>query len=113
MKNNVMAWETAITKGYQPKEYRFEAAYVPVGLVIARLDFKIWAKKVMGINGYFSQNDGKKFLLTVLLNPRLKNYQINKDQIDFSFCQIDCIYELRIGLRKEKITVEAIRYAEG
>lgn len=100
MKGNVLAWGKALQMGLRPKDYPFELKLIPTGIVVARLDFKIWAKNVMGINGYFSQEGGLRFQLTVFLNKQLRNYQLNKETIDFSFCPVDSRYELKIGIKK-------------
>jgi hypothetical protein len=112
MENNVLAWRKASQMGLRPKDYPYEKKLVPTGMVVARLDFKIWAKKVMGINGYFSQEGGLRFQLTVFLNKRLRNYKLNNEAIDFAFCSVDCRYELKIGIRKDRPFLESIRCLE-
>jgi len=109
MQNNVLAWGKALQMGLRPKDFPYNADLVPTGLVVARLDFKIWAKKAMGINGYFSQEGGLRFQLTVFLNKRLRNYTLNNGSLDFAFCPVDCRYELKIGLRKGRPFLDSIR----
>ncbi|MGN7820658.1 hypothetical protein ACTJJB_11030 [Chitinophaga sp. 22536] len=112
MENNVLAWGKALEIGLRPKDYPYESKMIPTGLVVARLDFKIWAKKVMGINGYFSQEGGLRFQLTVFLNKRLRNYTLNSESLDFAFCPVDYRYELKIGIRKGRPFLESIRCLE-
>ncbi len=62
MENNVLSWNIALEKGLEPRLYPYTAEHVPVGKYEAVLDFKIWAKKAMGICCYFTQrNTGIKF----------------------------------------------------
>ncbi|SHL11534.1 hypothetical protein SAMN05444266_10292 [Chitinophaga jiangningensis] len=112
MENNVLAWSKALQMGLNPMAYPFEMKLVPTGLVVARLDFKIWAKKVMGINGFFSQEGGLKFQITVFLNKELRNYQFRKDGVDFAFCPLDCRYELKIGMRRDRPFLESLKCLE-
>lgn len=113
MENNVLSWGKALEMGLRPKDYPFEMKLIPTGIVVARLDFKIWAKKVMGINGFFSQEGGLKFQITVFLNKQFRNYQLNRETIDFAFCSLNCRYELKIGMRKDKPFLESLKCLEG
>lgn len=49
MECNVLSWNVALEKGYEPRLYPYATEYVPLGEYEAVLDFKIWAKKAMAI----------------------------------------------------------------
>ena len=67
MENNVLSGNVALEKGHEPRLYPYTAEHVPVGSYQAVLDFKIWAKKAMGICCYFTQrNTGIKLLMGIL-----------------------------------------------
>ncbi|MBS0027106.1 hypothetical protein [Chitinophaga hostae] len=112
MESNVLAWSKALQMGLHTKEYPYSITSVPTGIVVARLDFKIWAKKIMGINGFFSQQGGLRFQLTVFLNKQLKNYQLNRETVDFASCPVNSLYELKIGVRKDRPYLESIQCLE-
>lgn len=52
MESNVLSWNVALDKGYEPQLYPYTANHIPVGEYTARLDFKIWAKKAMAVCCY-------------------------------------------------------------
>lgn len=96
MQNNVLSWRDAIRQGFQPGLYLYAADQVPVGVVVARLDFKIWAKKIMGIGCYFSEfSTYRKFRLTVYCSSE-GIYRVRDGQIDFASCLIASFYRLII-----------------
>ncbi len=96
---NVLAWNEALRKGYSPRLYVYTPGRVPTGEFEAVLDYKIWAKKVMAINCYFSQlATGYKFQLTVYFNLSSKGYYINSGDVDFSSCAIGKVYYLIVWL---------------
>lgn len=95
MPGNVLSWGVALRKGYEPGLYEFTAEGVPLGLIEAVLDFKIWAKNIMGINCYFTEvATQKKFQLTVYLSNRLRLYRLASDGIDFYDCPTGRIYRI-------------------
>lgn len=84
MESNVLAWNVALEKGYEPRLYSYATADVPLGVYEAALDFKIWAKKAMGIGCYFTQKDtGAKFQITVYLRQTDKAYLLDEGSVDF------------------------------
>lgn len=96
--NNVLSWNVALRKGLQPGLYPYEPGSVPLGEVSAVLDFKIWAKKIMGICCYFTEAaTGRKFQLSVYCKFSTARYMVEDSNIDFSVCPVNCIYSLTIG----------------
>lgn len=99
MSCNVLAWNEALNRGHLPRLYGYTPGEIPTGEFCAVLDCKIWAKKVIGINCYFSHFDtGQKFQLTVYFNLSSKGYYINSGNVDFSSCAIGKVYYLIVRL---------------
>lgn len=97
--NNVLSWKAAIQKGLQPGSYPYQPEHVPSAEVTATLDFKIWAKKLMGVSCYFTEvHTGRKFQLTVYCKNATGKYTIDGSMIDFAVCTTGCIYHLSIAL---------------
>jgi len=103
MQNDVLSWNVAIDKGFNPSMFPYTAEHVPVGNYDATLEFKIWAKKVMGICCYFTQTEtGKKFQLTVYRQPGSKKYTLDKsDKIDFTKTPIGRRYHLNVFINEK------------
>ncbi|MDF2188680.1 hypothetical protein [Paraflavitalea sp. CAU 1676] len=100
MTGNVLSWKQALAMGYAPRQYEYLHGSLPVDPFIAVLDFKIWAQKVLAINGYFTLEDGgQKIQLSVYLSAE-QTYRIGKDQIDFFRCQTGCRYLLQTKISK-------------
>jgi len=104
MATNVLSWGVALDKGFEPSEYPYTIDKVPLGEYEAILDFKIWAKKVMGICCYFTQVvSGKKFQLTVYCKGRTGAYKIIEGcGIDFTSCPIGTAYKIKVGANEKK-----------
>ncbi len=99
MENNVLSWNVALEKGLEPRLYPYTAEHVPVGKYEAVLDFKIWAKKAMGICCYFTQrNTGIKFQLTVYRRQKDKLYMIDESDLDFKVCSDNASYLICVNL---------------
>lgn len=111
MPGNVLSWGVALRKGFEPGLYEFTPEAVPLGMVEAVLDFKIWAKNVMGINCYFTDvATRKKFQLTVYLSNRLRLYRLGSGEIDFYDCPTERIYRIdtEVGKSGKIMFVNAI-----
>lgn len=108
MTTNVLSWSVALDKGFEPSEYPYAFDKVAFGEYEAILDFKIWAKKVMGICCYFTQvASGKKFQLTVYCKGRTGAYKIGNCDIDFTSCPIGTAYRIKVGAdQRKKIVFE-------
>lgn len=97
MERNVYTWHIAVEEGRNPSEYSYDPELVPVGDIEATLDFKIWSKKVMGINCYFTQkNSDVKFQLTVYRQRETKAYMLKDGGVDFTISPVGCLYHLTI-----------------
>ncbi len=102
MKSNVLSWGQALEKGYEPRLYPYQSEHIPLGEYNAKLDFKIWAKKIPGVCCYFIQQDtGIKFQLTVYRRRSDEVYQLEGCDIDFKICPISCIYHIKVGLNSK------------
>lgn len=95
MTGNVLSWGVALAKGFQPGQYSYTE--VPLGEYEATLDFKIWAKKIMGINCYFTKAvTGQNFQLTVYCKHRTGIYKIEGCSIDFTQCHTAKTYQVTV-----------------
>lgn len=95
MTGNVLSWGVALRNGYKHDLYGYTGEAVPLGVIDAMLDFKIWAKNVMGINCYFTDViTQKKFQLTVYLSNRLRAYRLSSNGFDFYDCPTGRIYRI-------------------
>jgi hypothetical protein len=104
MAGNVLSWARALRMGYEPRLYHYQPGDVPTSEVEAVLDFKVWAKKVMGINCYFTQvSTNKKFQLTVYLNKEKGNYRLTNGEVDFSQCPCGALYKLRVAVFQDRV----------
>jgi len=112
MGTNVLSWNQALRMGHQPALYPFIATLVPTGEFEAVLDFKVWAKKTMGICCYFTQTEtGRKFQLTVYRRKSDERYMLDGCEIDFSTCDVARIYRVRVDINgKGKITFKNASY---
>ncbi|OFX83107.1 MAG: hypothetical protein A2W99_13275 [Bacteroidetes bacterium GWF2_33_16] len=98
---NVLSWNQALEKNYEPRDYSFQKEDIQLGEFEASLNFKIWAKKVNGVTCYFTnKNDYQKFQLTVYRNKNLE-YKIDSCNIDFAECPTDELYKLTVTENKK------------
>ena len=101
MHGNVLSWNVALTQGFEPRLYSY--IDIPLGEYAAILDFKIWAKKIMGINCYFTHSvTGQKFQLTVYCRHRSGTYEIDGCRIDFANCPTEKLYRLGVIADQKK-----------
>lgn len=109
MESNVVTWNGALEKGFQPQVYSFKIEQVPMGVVKATLDFKIWSKTTMGISCYFTElGTGKKFQLMVFRRHSDKEYKLEKGELDFKCCAVKTVYVVRVELNgKGKVIFNA------
>lgn len=97
---NVLSWKSALALGHNPTLYSYLYEDVPIGEYLAVLDFKIWAKKVMAINCYFTQvTTGKKFQLTAYCNDQ-GVYKVG--DVNFSMCPIKRTYSIVVNANQKK-----------
>jgi hypothetical protein len=98
---NVLSWHQALDKGFNPSSYPFETALVPLGEFSAQLDFKIWAKKTMGISCFFTRLESQtKFQLTVYRRRSDSQYMLEgcDSNIDFSTCPVNENYLVQVAV---------------
>jgi hypothetical protein len=112
MENNVLSWGVALEKGYEPRLYPYTLEHIPIGEYEAILDFKIWAKKAVGISCYFTERDtGAKFQLTVFRRQGDKLYKLDKSDIDFKTCDTDSGYKITVVINsKGNVSFKNIKY---
>jgi len=100
---NVLTWRTALDQGFEPRDYPYAAEKVPVGTLQAKLDFKIWSKKAIGINAYFTAvPGGQKFQFTVFRNELTKEYALKGGKIDFASCPTGVFYGIEVGVNEKQ-----------
>lgn len=99
MESNVLSWNVALDKGYEPRLSPYTANHIPVGEYTALLNFKIWAKKAMAVCCYFIQiTTDKKFQLTIFRRQKDKLYMLNEGDGDFKFCDVNSLYSISLFL---------------
>src|SRR4051812_40690387 len=100
MASNVFAWKDALAKGLNPGLYSYSD--IPLGEYDAILDFKIWAKKVMAINCYFTEVlTGRKILLTVFCNEA-GVYKVGGSDLNIANCDIGRVYRVTVIANQKK-----------
>ncbi len=94
---NVVSWAGALRNDFSPGMYTISSNEIPLGKTTAILDCKIWAKKIMAINCYFTTVcHDKKFQLTVYCNLINGTYKIPGSAINFATCPIKHEYHINI-----------------
>jgi len=114
MKRNVYSFKVAITKGYEPRLYCYEPDKIPLGVFDARLDFKIWSKRIIAINCYFTRLDTEEsFVVTVYCSHETSRFQLQFSTIDFSSCPTGEIYAVQVNKsEKGKVLLEKTEPAQ-
>lgn len=110
MERNVLSWNQALERGYEPREYPFNPGDIPAGTYNAKLDFKIWAKKTMAVVCYFELLDiGKKCCLSVFRKRDDEQYKLPGGNIDFTTSPINQLYRISIeyNLKNKSVVKEA------
>lgn len=98
MDGKVLSWAAALHSGFQPGRYSYQAAAIPTGAYEVILDAKIWAKKIMGINCYFTAcQTGTKFQLTVYCQKETGLYRLRGGKLDFTVCPVGCRYVIQVA----------------
>lgn len=91
---NVMEWNDALKKGYEPREYPYKDAIV--GELNATLDYKIWGKDSIAVVCYFTDvESGTKFQMSVF-RAKDESYMLKGSDIDFTSCPTGEEYQLVI-----------------
>jgi hypothetical protein len=97
MERNVLSIRAALEKGYEPRLYSYDAGRIPLGEIDAVLDFKIWSKRIIAINAYFTKKGtGDKFVVTIYCNHKTGRYSLPGSTVDFGGCPVACLYRLRV-----------------
>jgi hypothetical protein len=95
MEKNVLSFRAALQKGFDPRLYTYDSARIPVGEMEVVLDFKIWSKRIIAINCYFTKvGTGEKFVVTVYGHPKTGRYTLPGSTLDFGQCPIHCSYNV-------------------
>lgn len=96
--NNVYSYSDAVQKGLKPKTYTYDKKLIPLGKFEAKLDFKIWGKKVLCVNCYFNKVDtDQSFIISVYKNrAKDEEYFVGECSINFKTCADDQLYEITI-----------------
>ena len=98
MERNVLTWNQALDKGYEPSFYPYDSTDIPAGSYKAVLDFKIWAKKAMAVSCYFSLQDiERKICISVFRERADKLYHLPNSTLDFAECPTSREYEISIN----------------
>lgn len=108
IESNVLSWNIALEKGYEPRLYPYSTQDVPLGEYEAMLDFKIWAKKAVAICCYFTKKDtGDRFQLTVYRRQKDEQYRLDNGEIDFKVCPVNTMYLIAVNLNgKQKAALK-------
>jgi len=93
---NVSSFKQALKAGHNPQQYSYDPTLIPSDVFDARLDFKIWSKRILAINCYFTRiTTGEQFVLSVYCNKQTGQYSIGST-LNFSSCPTDTIYRLNV-----------------
>jgi hypothetical protein len=102
MKRNVYSFRIAIANGFEPRLYTYDADKIPLGVFEARLDFKIWSKRIIAINCFFIKiKTEEKFIVTVYCNHQTAKFKLPDSVIDFSSCPTNEVYLVSV-LKNER-----------
>ncbi|HZH97188.1 MAG TPA: hypothetical protein VEY06_14950 [Flavisolibacter sp.] len=114
MQRNVFSFKVAIAKGCEPRLYSYDPGKMPLGVFDARLDCKIWSKRIIAINCYFIRIDTEeRFVVTVYCNRETSRFQLSHSTVDFSQCPTGEIYCLKfIKNDKGKVLLEKAEPAQ-
>lgn len=107
MERNVMSWGVAIAKGHEARLYTYDSMQIPIGEFAAVLDFKIWSKRIIAINCYFTKTDSdERFVVTVNCNNQSGRFQLPGCDVNFADCAAGIHYRIEIaGNNKEGIVL--------
>lgn len=95
--HNTIGYNEAALNGYKEDNYPYKPEFIPTGTFRAKLDFKIWSKKVCGINCCFSCVDTNQlFQITVYWRSATSDYKIKNSDIDFVTCPLNRVYLITI-----------------
>ncbi len=79
--NNVITYRTAISSGYEPRQYSYEKDDFPTGEYHVLLNFMTWAKKLPAIDLYCTiKQTGQKIRLTVFLDKE-RSYKLHQTNV--------------------------------
>ena len=106
--SNVMTWRYAIENGYEPREYPYAAAYIPLGEYEAVLEFKTWSKRAFTMSCYFTALlSRQKFQLSVFKRNTDHVYGLKDGVVDFRECPVHAVYKITVSLNaKDKAVLE-------
>lgn len=102
MKRNVLTWNQALEKGFEPSLYPYNETDIPEGNYKARLDCKIWAKKTMGVSCYYTFIEINKKCCITVFRDKMEAYKIQNSSIDFAECPIGRLYSIEMSYNKNK-----------
>lgn len=101
MKQRGISYANAIESGLNPKAYAYTG--LPIGKILARLDFKVW-NKIAALSLYITDmTENKPYCISVFCDRSGsdKGYKDRSGDIDFSMPNINgTIYELDIHRTK-------------
>jgi len=98
MENNVLSWGHILSTKTDLTIYAWQNEEIPVGKFSAVLDFKVWSKKVTGINCYFRIVDSGKLIRLTLFRMKDRSYRLDETGIDFLYCPAGDIYTIETTL---------------
>ncbi len=104
--NSVLTLRKAMELGFRLNDYTYKFDQIPTGEFLARLDLKIWSKRIMAINGYFtSLEKNEKFQLTVYCLYETGRYMLPGGNIEFLSCNTGVVYQVMIHRRNKSLQV--------
>ena len=96
MTRKVYTWKEAVRAGYDPSLYTYMPA-TPGGMCCARLDFKMWAKKIVAINACFTMVESDRLQFQVTVYPTARSgYRIGPELFDVFRCQSGMQYRIEV-----------------
>ena len=99
---NVYSFKAAAGMGFLYQQYTYDSQKIPLGEFSARLDFKIWSRRILAINCYFTKiGTGERFVVRIYCNNETAKFQVMNSTIDFAQCPVGIIYSVQI-IKNEK-----------
>lgn len=108
---NVMTWQAALDAGFEPRNYPYAVAEIEEGDYRCRLDFKVWSKKVMAINCYFTVLCSDKKIQLTVYRRKDKIYALVGSELDMAESACEEIYDLVCVHKNGRVSLQQITMA--
>lgn len=101
MESNVMSWGSIVDNDIDLKGYAWQTSNIPIGSFEAVFDFKVWSKKISGINCYFTLKETGQQISLTLFRMKDETYRLYEGGIDFRDCPTQVPYRIETALNRK------------